>query len=114
MKWMEVIKLRATEKKPELVEQMLMELITEFGKTSGMKDMKMYRNALLENDACILIYWASGKAEPQGSATGLCIAHILKEFGMVSHSIWVEGKSTERLKKQTNTHDVGLLESIEI
>jgi hypothetical protein len=64
--------------------------ITEFGKTGSMKDIKMYRDALLENDACIHMHWASGSAEPQDSATGLCFAHILTEYGLVSHSVWTE------------------------
>jgi hypothetical protein len=28
--------------------------------------------------------------EPQGSATGLCLIHVLKTFGLTSHSVWVE------------------------
>ena len=89
---MEVIKLRTAEKNLDFVEQTLTNLIIEFGNTGGMKDIKMYRNALLGNDALIYIHWASGRAEPQGSATGLCIAHILKEFGLVSHSVWIEAE----------------------
>jgi hypothetical protein len=92
MKWMEVIELRTAEKNPESVEQTLMTLISEFGKTDSMQDIKMYRDALLENDACIHMHWTSGKVEPQGSATGLCMVHILKEFGLVSHAVWIEAE----------------------
>jgi hypothetical protein len=90
MKWMEVIELRTAEKSPEFVERTLRTLITEFGKADSTKDIKMYRDALLENDACIHMHWASGRVEPQGSATGLCMVHILKEYGLVSHSVWIE------------------------
>jgi hypothetical protein len=92
MKWMEVIELRTAENNPEFVEQTLTTLISEFGKTGSMQDIKMYRDALLENDACIHMHWASGSVEPQGSATGLCMVHILKKFGLVSHSVWIEAE----------------------
>jgi len=92
MKWMEVIELRTAEKDPKIVEQIMIALKIEFGKTSGMRDMKMYRDALLDNDACIHMHWTSGRIEPQGSTTGLCMVHILKEFGLVSHSVWTEAE----------------------
>jgi hypothetical protein len=102
MKWMEVINLRTAENNLEFIEPMLTKLITEIANTGGMKDIKMYRGAVLENDACIHIHWASRKAELQGSATGLCVVHILKEFGMVSHSVWVE--ENNKLKERC-THE---------
>ena len=91
MKWMEVIKLRVAEKTPELVEQEIENLIKDFGNNGIMKNVKLYRNAVINNDLSVHLHWESGKAEPQGSATGLCLVHVLKEFGLVSHSIWVEG-----------------------
>jgi len=90
MKWMEVIELRTAEKNPAFVEQTLTTLIVELGEAGNMEDIKIYRDALLENDACIHVHWASGRAEPQGSTAGLCMVHILKEFGLVSHSVWIE------------------------
>ncbi len=90
MKWMEVINLQTAEKNLEFIEPMLMKLITEIGGKGDMETIKIYRNVLVENDACIHIHWASKRAEPQGSAAGLCMAHILKEFGMVCHSVWIE------------------------
>jgi hypothetical protein len=92
MKWMEVIELRTAETNPEIVQQTITTLIVEFGRTGSRKDIKMYRDALLENVASIHVHWSSGRAEPQGSATGLCMAHILKEFGLVSHSVWIEAE----------------------
>jgi hypothetical protein len=92
MKWMEVIELRTAEKDPEILRQVLIALKIEFGKTGSMKDLKMYRDAHLENDASIHMHWVSGKVEPQGSAIGFCISNILKEFGLVSHSVWIEAE----------------------
>ena len=92
MKWMEVIRLRIAEKNPELVEPEIVKLITEVGYNGNMKDIKLYRHAVVDNDLNVNLHWESGNAEPQGSATGLCLVHVLKEYGLVSHSVWVEEK----------------------
>jgi hypothetical protein len=92
MEWMEVIKLRIAEKTPELVEQEIEELIKELGNNGNMKDIRLYHNAVVNNDLSVHLYWQSGKAEPQGSATGLCLAHVLREFGLISHSVWLGEK----------------------
>jgi hypothetical protein len=92
MKWMEVIKLRIAGGNPELVEQRIVKLIKEVITNGSMKGIKLYRHAVVDNDLSIHLYWESEKAEPQGSANGLCLVHVLKEFGLISHSVWVEGK----------------------
>jgi hypothetical protein len=90
MKWMEVIKLRIAETSPELVEQKIIKLITDVNKYDSMKEIKLYRHAMLDNDVSVHLLWESEKIEPQGSATGLCLLHVLKEFGLISHSVWIE------------------------
>jgi hypothetical protein len=92
MEWMEVIKLRIAEKKQELVEHELVKLVADVGSSGDMKDIKFYHNAVVDNDLSIHLHWESVKAEPQGSATGLCLVHLLKEFGLISHSVWIEGQ----------------------
>ena len=90
MKWMEVIKLRIAETSPELVEQKIIKLITDVNKYDSMKEIKLYRHVMLDNDVSVHLLWESEKIEPHGSATGLCLLHVLKEFGLISHSVWIE------------------------
>lgn len=92
MKWMEVIRLRIAENTPHLVEQKIMKLITEVGYNGNIKDIKLYRHAAVANDLNVNLHWESGNVEPQGSTTGLCLVHVLKDYGLVSHSVWVEEK----------------------
>jgi len=91
MKWMEVIKLRIAEKNPEFVEQKIMKLIAEVNNNGNTERITLYRHAMLDHDLSVHLHWESEKAEPQGSATGLCLLHVLKEYGLISHSVWVEG-----------------------
>jgi hypothetical protein len=92
MQWMEEIKLRIAEKNPELVEGEIEKLITDLGNNGSMKDIKLYHNAVVDNDMSVHLHWETGNAEPQGSATGLCLVHVLREYGLISHSVWVEGR----------------------
>jgi hypothetical protein len=90
MKWMEVIKLRIAENDPELVENKIVSIITDVNNNGNMNEIRLYRHAMLDNDVSIHLYWESEKVESQGSATGLCLLHVLKEYGLISHSVWVD------------------------
>lgn len=91
MKWMEIIKLRIAQENPELIEQKIVKIINDVNNNGNKKTIKFYHHAMLDNDVSIFIHWESEKVEPQGSATGLCLFHVLKEYGLISHSVWVEG-----------------------
>jgi hypothetical protein len=91
MQWMEVVKLRIAEKNPESIEKEVMKLIKELGNNGNMKDIKLYHDAVVDNDLMVHLYWETDNAEPQGSATGLCLVHVLRDYGLISHSVWVEG-----------------------
>jgi hypothetical protein len=41
---------------------------------------------------CIHLYWTSEKPELQGSAAGQCLVHVLKEYGLAAHSVWIAGE----------------------
>lgn len=90
MQWMEVIKLHTADADQERLKQQLTELIKNIGADRSLKDIKLFHNALADNDMRIHLHWKSGKAEQQGSATGQCLVHLLKEFGLTAHSVWIE------------------------
>jgi len=90
MKWMEIIKLQVADSDRESVKHQLSELISNVDHNGGLCDVKVYHNALVNSDLSINLCWKSGKVEPQGSATGLCLIHVLKTFGLTSHSVWIE------------------------
>jgi len=90
MQWMEEIKLRIAGEDPGLVEGKIMKLIRDIGNNGSMKEIKLYHSALVDNDMSVQLHWETAKTEPQGSAMGLCLVHVLREFGLISHSVWVE------------------------
>lgn len=91
MKWVEVIKIQTADCNQQSLKRQITELISKIGDGNGMHEIKLYHNAIVDNDACIHLYWESEKAEAHGSAAGLCMIHLLKEFGLTSHSVWIEG-----------------------
>lgn len=90
MKWIEIIMLQIAAENPERVEHEIEQLTRDIGNGGSVKKIKLYRHALADNDLSVHLYWESEKAEPQGSALGLCLSHILKDFGLVSHAVWIE------------------------
>ena len=91
MRWIEVIKIQTGGCDQASLERQITELISNIGDSNGVKEIKLYHSAHVNSDLSIHLYWKSGKIEAQGSVAGLCMAHLLKEFGLVSHSVWVEG-----------------------
>ncbi len=90
MIWLEIIKLRCAGKGSALLDELLMSA-TQTGQ-SALVDMKTYRHAALDTDLSVHLCWKSDRAEQNGSILGIRLAHALKEFGLVDHSVWIEDK----------------------
>lgn len=89
MKWMETIKITIARSRHAVLEEQLAEIMANLNAEQNGEVIKLYQN-LQDGDMCIHLNWSHGKAEPQGSRTGLCLAHLLKDFGLTSHSVWIE------------------------
>jgi len=90
MIWLEIIKLRCAGKGSALLNELLMSATQT--RQSGLVDMKTYRHAALDTDLSVHLYWKSDRTEQNGSILGIRLAHSLKEFGLVDHSVWIEDK----------------------
>jgi len=97
MRWLEVIKVRSAGKDLEL----LKEWLRSFDKSGqpALVEMKTYYHAALESDLSIHLHWESDQSEQNGSTLGFRLAHTLKEFGLIDHSVWVEKENENTLKK---------------
>ena len=90
MKWLEVIELRTAGSNRELLESQLQELINKVDKETKKQAIKVYSHVAINTDFSIHLFHDSKKAEANGSRLGLRIAAALKDFGLVTHSIWIE------------------------
>jgi hypothetical protein len=89
MRWVEIIKISAAENRREALENQIKPLLETLNREEKVESVKLYHN-ILNGDLSIHLLWDNGEADPWGSKTGLCLAHLLKEFGLISHSVWVE------------------------
>lgn len=93
MKWIELISLRSIHKDREWLECGLNELIDKVKRENGDLTITLYKRVLVDSDIGVHISHNSGKIENGGSRLGLHLAAVLKEYGMVHHSIWIEIES---------------------
>lgn len=92
MRWIEVIQLRTPHSKRVRLEEELAELLEEINRPNHHTSMRVYSREWVETDSCIVLFHDEEKTRIDGSRLGLNLVEVLKAFGMVNHSIWIEGK----------------------
>jgi hypothetical protein len=90
MKWLEILSLRSAGSQLELLDHELLKLITEIEDQKGLLEMRLYRNGAVDTDLSLHLCWESLRVEKGGSSLGLQLVHLMEEFGLVNHSVWVE------------------------
>ena len=56
---------------------------------------KTYHHSVVEADLCIHIHWESEKESQDKSPLGLRLSSVLKPFGLLNYSVWVETAARE-------------------
>ena len=92
MKWIEVIKIRAAGTDFKFLKEILLPV----GKLTqiGLSETVIYRNAVLESDWAIHLYWETASPEPNGSVLGLHLSRLVNDFGLIDHSVWINETKT--------------------
>lgn len=89
MEWLEIIELRTRGSNRELMESQLQALIDEVVMNAEKPAIKAYSHAMVDTDFSIHLFHES-TIDHFGSRLGLCLASVLREFGLVNHSIWID------------------------
>jgi hypothetical protein len=87
MKWLEIIELRAVHIDQHELQQQIAHLLDEVKNENA---IRIYVNVRVETDWSVHVQHDSEKAEAHGSKVGRRLKEILKESGLVNHSIWFE------------------------
>jgi hypothetical protein len=90
MKWLEILSLRSAGNRLKLLEHELLKLVTEIEDQKGLLEMRLYRNGAVDTDLSLHLRWESPRVENEGSSLGLRLVHLMEEFGLINHSVWVE------------------------
>lgn len=90
MEWLEIIELRTVDGNQELLKSQLQKLVSELDMETKKRSIKSYCRVMVHTDFSIHLSHDSTVVENGGSRLGLHLVSILREFGLVSHSIWIE------------------------
>jgi hypothetical protein len=88
MKWLEIIKLRSVGDSSGILNKLILSI--DPMNQHGLVAIEWYRHVLLESDLSLHLHWDSEGPEKQGSTLGLRLVQVLKDLGLVDHSIWIE------------------------
>jgi len=90
MKWIEIIALRsATDVLARLDTKSLLSINDNY-QAADLDKIKVYRHCTMDTDLSVHLYWDSDKVDPTGSSLAQHLKQLLKENGLINHSIWVE------------------------
>ena len=86
MRWMEFIKVQTVRAN---VTEILLDVVTECKKCHGLLEAKVFNHSSVD-DCSLCLLWNTDVAKPFGSGIGVQMSNILKKYGLVDHSVWVE------------------------
>ena len=89
MVWMEMIRLRTTQRQAQDVYSLLIDSMRQMTTEPGLVQAQVYDNAWQSTDVALSLLWDNDFPRHEGSRAGLSISEILKTFGLVEHSIWL-------------------------
>jgi hypothetical protein len=90
MQWLEVIKLRSAGNCEKVLE--ILRTIARSAQGKGLVKIRIYRHGALERDLSLHLYWESDQPVQKASPLGHQLVQIVKEFGLIDHSLWIEEK----------------------
>jgi hypothetical protein len=90
MNWIEIITLRQSTAEVERPDNNLILSLKEKCGINGLMDVRVYRHESIETDLSIHLLWDLARVNSKGSDEANHIVLLLKEYGLVNHSVWVE------------------------
>lgn len=99
MRWVEIIALRSPSR---INGQFIDQLLNGVGRSKDSADrpndlveIRTYHHSTVETDLSIHIHWESEKESQDKSPLGLRLSSVLKPFGLLNYSVWVETAARE-------------------
>ena len=92
MKWVELITVMSVSGSPLIPDIKLIRDMAETHK-AHLENILFFRHPLIENDMAVHLFWDTFRSEPAGSDFGQELIQLLKEYGLVNHSVWIEDNS---------------------
>lgn len=90
MKRLEIITLRSRRNIPTSVISELLRQIEKADPTERPVRIRIYHHVGVDSDLSIHIHWNSEVGNERKSPLGLMLSHVLRDFGLLNHSVWIE------------------------
>jgi len=87
MRWLEIIHLRLAGENPGALVDAIRKTVDSGTDSMG---VRIYRHAKLESDLIVHLHRNAAGATGRASDLGARLASVLREYGMVEHSVWQE------------------------
>jgi hypothetical protein len=94
MAWMELIRLRAIQGQIEAANGLLLGLLKDMAAEKDLRSVRLYQSIGLRTDLAMSLLWSGDAPARKGTRAGLSIIELLKPFGLVEHSVWLEQASS--------------------
>ena len=88
MNWIEILQLRSHSHQERDQALTAFQQLSLPKKLDKLKNVRLFRNQVLENDLNILITWHGKQKQKGKSPLGLQLAAAFSEFGQVYHTTW--------------------------
>ncbi len=72
------------------METHLQEFIEQVEKKNEKHTVKLYTRMMIDTDVSIHLFHDSSKVNSRGSPLGITLVSVLKSYGLVNHTIWIE------------------------
>jgi hypothetical protein len=92
MNSLEIIHLRMAGNSPEILVGLIRGSV---GPEPDLLDVRIYHHAKLETDLVVHLHRAEKQSGDRASECGERLASILRAYGMVEHSVWLEHAEVE-------------------
>ena len=102
-KWLETIELRSIQNRREELESTFKDLADELGKKTGGPTVQIFQSHTMKNDFSLQLHH-SDKPPDGGSSLAIGLVSLLKEFGLVNHTLWVERSGKSFKQNETSIH----------
>ena len=86
-----MIRLRSVPDRIEPATDLLLNLVKDMAAEQGLVSVNLYQRAGLRTDLAMSLVWNTDPPSYKGTRAGLSISELLRTFGLVEHSLWLEG-----------------------
>lgn len=105
MRWLEIIELRTGNFSKQSLEQYLQRLCSELEGDSDRPKFRIYESSDIEGDLSIHLFHSVHRPDSDQSPLSYHIASMLRTFGLVRRSSWIERTASKESTTISNDHE---------